>query len=219
VSGTDSLTNGQTCVDLINPNYRNYTPVETPVRTTQSLKTLYSSLKEKYVAKGYTGGTDSSLLYYTLIAYTFIYVDSVNNSGGISAYQNNYSTFDLKERYSQNDFLTRTERKFFCINRGDNDTNIPIASFRSFNDFLEFVITVIASIKLSVVSDLTLDPNLVISLTKNYVLKYPIQRDENVWVGLDPVQRTELENKFRIAIDSYLEQNDIEIPSNVQLLY
>ena len=219
VSGTDSLTNGQTCVDLINPNYRNYTPVETPVRTTQSLKTLYSSLKEKYVAKGYTGGTDSSLLYYTLIAYTFIYVDSVNNSGGISAFQNNYSTFDLKERYSQQDFLVRTERKFFCINRGDNDTNIPIASFRSFNDFLEFVTTVIASIKLSVVSDLTLDPNLVISLTKNYVLKYPIQRDENVWVGLDPVQRTELENKFRIAIDSYLEQNDIEIPSNVQLLY
>jgi hypothetical protein len=215
VSGTDQLSNSQTCGDLINPNYRNYTPVENPVRTTESLKTLYKSLKDKYVAKGYTGGTSPDLLYYTLIGYTFIYVDSVNNSGGISAFQNNYSTFDLKEYYNL-EFVVRTERNFVCINRGDNDTNIPIASFPSFNDFLEFVISVIPPIKSQFVTDVTQNPDVILSLVRNYVLKYPIQRNPDVWAKMDDQQRSILSNKFKKAVDSYLQQCDIEINSNLQ---
>jgi hypothetical protein len=210
VSGTDSLTGSQDCGALINPNYRNYTPVETPQRTTQSLRVLYTTLKNKYVAQGFTGGTDSSLIYYTLIGYTYIYVDSVNNSGGISAYQNNFSTIDLKEYYTGS-FLTNTERKFFCINRGQTETNIPIASFKSFDSFIDYVISVLGPIKSQFVTEVNnLGTEVIISLVKNYVLKYPIQRDENIWTQMEQPERDVLFNKFRQAIDSFRSQNDIQ---------
>jgi hypothetical protein len=215
VTGTDSLANGQTCQAFIDPRYRNYTPIETPERTTQTLKALYTTLKEKYVAKGYTGGTSPDLLYYTLIAYTFIYVDSVNNTGGISAYQHNYSTFDLKEYYNQ-EFVLRTDRNFVCINRGDNETNIPIASFPSFNDFIEFVISVIPPIKSQFVTDVTQNPDALISLAKNYVLKYPIQRESNIWTDMDNSQRAILVDKFKKASDSFFQQSDIVTNSNLE---
>jgi hypothetical protein len=209
------LANGQTCQAFIDPRYRNYTPIETPERTTQTLKALYTTLKEKYVAKGYTGGTNPDLLYYTLIAYTFIYVDSVNNTGGISAYQHNYSTFDLKEYYNQ-EFVLRTDRNFVCINRGDNETNIPIASFPSFNDFIEFVISVIPPIKSQFVTDVTQNPDALISLAKNYVLKYPIQRESNIWTDMDNSQRAILVDKFKTASNSFFQQSDIVTNSNLE---
>ena len=215
VSGTDSLTNGQTCGALINPIYRNYTPVENPQRQTQTLKALYTTLKQKYVAQGYTGGTSPNLLYYTLISYTYIYVDSVNNSGGISAFQHNYSTFDLKEQYNE-EFLLRTDRNFVCINRGDNDTNIPIASFPSFNDFIEFVISVIPPIKSQFVTDTNQNPDALLSLVRNYVLKYPIQRDEDVWIKMGDEERSILLEKFKKASDSFFQQSDIVTDATLQ---
>jgi hypothetical protein len=210
VTGTDSLSGSQDCGALINPNYRNYTPVETPQRTTQSLKVLYTTLKNKFVGLGYTGGTSPDLIYYTLIGYTYIYVDSINNSGGISAYQNNYSTIDLKEYYSTS-FLVNTERTFFCINRGQNETNIPIASFPTFDNFIDYVISVLPPIKSQFVTEVNnLGLDVIVALAKNYVLKYPIQRNENVWTQLDEPGRIELGNKFREALDSFRSQNDIQ---------
>jgi hypothetical protein len=210
VSGTDSLSGSQDCGALINPNYRNYTPVETPQRTTQSLRVLYTTLKNKYVAQGYTGGTSPDLIYYTLIGYTYIYVDSVNNSGGISAFQNNFSTIDLKEFYSTS-FLTNTERKFFCINRGQNETNIPIASFTSFDSFIDYVISVLPPIKSQFVTEVNnLGNDVIVSLAKNYVLKYPVRRDDNVWTQLDDAGRAVLVDKFQKALDSFRSQNDIQ---------
>jgi hypothetical protein len=50
----------------------------------------------------------------------------------------------------------------------------------------------------------------IVALAKNYVLKYPIQRNENVWTQLDEAGRTELGNKFREALDSFRSQNDIQ---------
>jgi hypothetical protein len=50
----------------------------------------------------------------------------------------------------------------------------------------------------------------IVSLAKNYVLKYPVQRDDNVWTQLDDPGRTVLFNKFREAIDSFRSQNDIQ---------
>ena len=218
VSGTDQLSGTQDCGALINPRYRNFTPIETPVRTTESLNTLYKVIKDKYVADGYTGGTSPDLLYYTLIAYTYIYVDSVNNSGSISAFENNYSTFDLKEYYSDAFALT-IRRNFVCINRGENETNIPIATFTTFDDFINYVKSVIPPIKSQFVSDINLsgvDNNAVLlSLAKNYVLKYPIQRNANVWVGLDDSQRAVLIDKFRLAVNSFFNLNDIQTDQGI----
>ena len=214
VSGTDQLSGTQDCGALINPKYRNFTPIETPVRTTQSLNVLFKTIKDKYVADGYTGGTSPDLLYYSLIAYTYIYVDSVNNSGGISAFENNYSTFDLKQYISERFDLT-IRRNFVCINRGENETNIPIATFTTFDDFINYVKSVIPPIKQQFVSDINLagvDNNAVLlSLAKNYVLKYPIQRNPNVWEGILKDQQIQvLIDKFRLAVNSFYSINDIQ---------
>jgi hypothetical protein len=107
--------------------------------------------------------------------------------------------------------LTNTERKFFCINRGQNEKNIPIASFPTFDNFIDYVISVLPPIKSQFVTEVNnLGNDVLISLAKNYVLKYPIQRNDNVWTQLDDPGRTVLFNKFREAIDSFRSQNDIQ---------
>ena len=70
--------------------------------------------------------------------FTFVFVDSGTGNGSeIKAYENNFSTIDLTQVYADK-FFEYINRRYYCVSRGSNP-NLPVVSFRSLSDFVNFV--------------------------------------------------------------------------------
>lgn len=139
----DKLTKNQDCATSINPVYRNFIGTETPTLTSITAKNFFDKIKTILINRG-ESATGTTIQSYSLVAFTFIYVDS-GKDNIISAYESNYSTINLKEVYGDS-FNNYINRSYFCVNRG-TDTNLPVASFKGIDTFIEFVLNRIVVVK------------------------------------------------------------------------
>jgi hypothetical protein len=133
--------------------------------------------------------------------FTFIYVDS-GNSTGISAYENNYSTIDLVQLYGDS-FTTFIDKKYYCVSRGTN-TNLPIAKFKSFDTFIQFVYTRTVGILNTFTTSIDgTDQNAIEVLSKLYVIEYPIQQNQDVWNKMSEQDQTLVKQEFKNALSLF----------------
>jgi hypothetical protein len=125
------------------------------------------------------------------MAFTYVYVDSGSQTQ-LSAYENNYSTINLTEVYGDS-FFQYINRKYFCVARGTNK-NIPVVSFRSPLDFVNFVLNRVNGILTFLNQDVQEfsnkypnNPELVVvsNIAKQYVLHYPVNQDGNVYTQIE----------------------------------
>jgi hypothetical protein len=204
VKAQETLTKNQDCVANINSRYRNFLGVDIPQQTTVPVKTLFDTIRTKLINRGYKA-TDSITFVLSQIAFTFIYVDSGSGTN-ISGYENNYSTINLKEVYGDS-FLNYVKRNYYCVTRGTN-FNMPVASFTTFDNFIEFVIGKIVNIPTLINQDgnqfnLNTVKGISQSLAKQYVLNYPVNQPNNVYTTLTEQDLLLLENEFLKAIDLF----------------
>ena len=204
IKAQEKLTKNQDCVQNINPRYRNFLGVDEPKQYTVPVKTLFDTIRTKLINRGYspTGGTTSFL---AQIAFSFIYMDSGNGTT-ITAYENNFSTINLKEVYGDS-FLNYIKRNYYCVTRGTN-YNMPVASFNSFETFIEFAIGKIVNIPTLIDADrnnfdLTTPKGRVAALAKQYILNYPINQAENVYTTMIEQDKLLVENDLANAIQVY----------------
>lgn len=203
IKAEEELTNSQSCQDKLNPRYFRYTGVDIPTRTDQTIKELFDNIVEvmKDNNVGNVNSTEFKII--ALVMFTFIYVDS-GTANKISAYENNYSTINLKEVYGDS-FTNYINRSFFCVTRGSN-TNIPIASFKTFKDFLTFVLNRVINL-LSKIRQVYVQSNgdnsIIQILSKLYILDFPIVQPENVYTSMTEQDINLVENEFKKAIDIY----------------
>ena len=189
---TDTLTKNQDCANNLNSRYNNFTGVDDPQATTLSVSDLWSIIRSQMISRNYdmTGETSFNV---AAMAFTYIFVDSgTADQTKVSAYEYNFSTINLQELYGDS-FYQYINRKYFCVARG-TDKNLPIVSFRSPLDFVNFVLNRIAGINTFLVSDATTfnqkfpnDPDLssISNLAKQYVLHYPVNQNSNVYTQIE----------------------------------
>ena len=142
-------------------------------------------IERKYDMTGLTANVVASM------AFTYVYVDSGSQTQ-LSSYENNYSTINLKEVYGDS-FFQYINRRYFCVSRGNNN-NLPVVSFRSLSDFVNFVLNRVAGLTTNIASDVNEfqqkfpnDSKLqeIANLAKQYVLHYPINQESNVYAQIE----------------------------------
>lgn len=187
----DTLTKNQDCANQLNSRYNGFTAVETPQATSVSAKDFVSLIRAVLISKNYdiTGDTAISIASMT---FTFAFADSGNSNGSqLNAFENNYSTINLQEVYGDS-FFEFINRKYFCVSRG-NDKNIPIVSFRTIRDFVEFVVNRVSGVVIllnedfnTLINETPNDPKIayVNALAKRYVLSFPINQNPDVYTKI-----------------------------------
>jgi len=187
----DTLTKNQDCAGSLNSRYNNFVGVDVPQETTVSTNTFISLIREVLIEKKYdiTGTTAIEI---AAMTFTYVFADSGNSNGSqLKSFENNYSTINLQEVYGDS-FYEYINRKYFCVSRG-SDKNIPIVSFISVKDFVIFAINRISGIVVFLEQDTNTfsqqfpnDPYLatVNNLAKQYVLRYPLNQNENVYTKI-----------------------------------
>jgi hypothetical protein len=165
--------------------------VDVPQETTVSTNTFISLIREVLIEKKYdiTGTTAIEI---AAMTFTYVFADSGDSNGSqLKSFENNYSTINLQEVYGDS-FYEYINRKYFCVSRG-SDKNIPIVSFISVKDFVIFAINRISGIVVFLEQDTNTfsqqfpnDPYLatVNNLAKQYVLRYPLNQNENVYTKI-----------------------------------
>jgi hypothetical protein len=200
----DTLTKSQDCVTQINPRYRNYTGIDLPQQTSVTTRQLFDTIKDVLVSRGRPVTGDTTYLLAN-IAFSFIYVDSGNNTG-ITGYENNYSTINLTEVYGDS-FITYIKRNYFCVSRGANP-NLPVASFNSFRNFIEFVLDRIAAIPSNIVADanvfdLGTKQGAAKAFAKQYILNYPLAQQQNVYDSMVEQDKLTVQQEMERASDIF----------------
>jgi hypothetical protein len=194
IKSDEQLTKNQDCGLSANSRYYGYTVIDVPAQTSKTSRELYNSIISYLTTSGYK---DDDLVLLSLIMFTFIYVDS-GNSTGISAYENNYSTIDLVQLYGDS-FTTYIDKKYYCVSRGTN-TNLPIAKFKSFETFIQFVYTrtvgLLNTFKTNVDGSAQ---SSIDELSKLYVIEYPIQQNQDVWNKMSEQDQTLVKQEFKNA--------------------
>jgi hypothetical protein len=198
IKSDEQLTKNQDCGLSANSRYYGYTVIDVPAQTSKTSRELYNSIISYLTTSGYK---DAELVAFASIMFTFIYVDS-GNSTGISAYENNYSTIDLVQLYGDS-FTTFIDKKYYCVSRGTN-TNLPIAKFKSFDTFIQFVYTRTVGILNTFTTSIDgTDQNAIEVLSKLYVVEYPIQQNQDVWNKMSEQDQTLVKQEFKNALSLY----------------
>jgi len=200
IKSQESLTKNQDCQENINPRYLKYEPIETPQQTTKTTRELFNTIVQRLLAKNIGKTTDNLFQAYAGMAFEFIYVDS-GEGQVIKGYENNYSTINLQEVYGPA-FTDNINQKFYCVKRGTKN-NLPIATFKSFENFIDFVIDRIKNVMGAFEEDIKSGLDFNQALAKRYVLSYPVNQPPNVYSTLTEQEIALLENEFISAAQQY----------------
>jgi hypothetical protein len=196
----ETLTKSQDCQTNLNPRYSQYTAIEVPTATSKTTKELFDTIVKVLTNLNVGPVTGQTFQTYTELMFDFIYVDTGNNSK-ITGYENNYSTVNLKEVYGPS-FTNYVTNKFYCVKRG-TDNNLPVASFRSFESFIEFAFFRIKDILPNLNSDLKSGLTSLQATAKQYILNYPIGQPPNVYDTMIESDRKLVEQEFAKASQVY----------------
>ena len=200
----DTLTKNQDCGTNINPRYKGFVGLDTPQQTSVTIKELFDTVKQVLIDNGETA-TGTTIQIKASIMFSFIYVDSGNNTG-ITGYENNYSTINLKEVYGDT-FINYIKRNYFCVSRG-TDPNLPVASFNNLKTFIQFVYNRISAIPSNLSADansfdLGTEDGVAAAYAKQYILNYPIQQPQNVYDSMTEQDKQSVKNEMIKANNTY----------------
>jgi len=194
---TEDLTPSQDCFEKLVGTYRSYKPADNPslkfVSFIEAKKIIYERLRVLL-----PGQQDFERNNFAQFIFSTMYADSGTGTG-FSAYEWNFSTINLTTNYGQvglNYFGT----KFFCVNKGQSINNLPLATFESFNDFIDFFIQ-----KFAGKSTLLNEEQLTLSgVSKIYVLNWPLEQPENVYNELTETDKNLLDEKIKKGSEVFI---------------
>lgn len=196
----ETLTKSQDCQTNLNPRYSQYTPTDTPTSTSKTTKELFDTIVSVLTKLNVGPTTGQTFQLYTSIIFTYVYMDT-GNSSKITGFENNYSTINLKEAYGPS-FSNFVNSKFYCVKRG-TESNLPVASFRSFESFIEFAFLRIKNITSNIESDIKSGLTEIQSLAKQYILSYPIQQPANVYDTMIEQDKKIVEQEVSKALQTF----------------
>ena len=193
-SSKNVLTTNQNCSSNLNSSfseYTNTTPTQTKVTFEQATIILYNKIRPKNLSED----RKSKLLDFILAT---MYIETGSGKSFVS-YDHNYASVGLNINPwggSQSYF----NKKYFCVNRG-NKNNTPLASFDSFETFVEFFISKFEG-KESVIQSYTYsDGTYKEKLAKANVVYWPVTVENKVWDDLPQSDKDKIQNKVKEPIE------------------
>jgi hypothetical protein len=192
------LTANQNCASNLNSSFSNYTNI-TPTKTTITFGDAKEKIREKINKT--TLDNNSKLKLWDFISGT-MYAES-GNGQSYSSYDHNYASINLNINPWGGSITGFFNQKYYCVNRGQNK-NIPLASFNSFDDFLDFFIGKFSPKVSKIVNyDLTdqNDTSYKEKLAKANVTLWPSNLEDKVWDDLPQQEKTKLGNKMATPLE------------------
>jgi hypothetical protein len=198
--GDETLSKEQTCSDKLAQAYKAYTTVDSPKLTSIT----FADAKKKIfdgITASFPSLSEQSTNEFMIFIFTSMYVDSGTKTG-FSAYENNYSTIPLSDTYGAagNKYFNS---KYICVDKGDNINNIPLATFNSFEDYLNFFISKFAG-KLTTLKNADIK-----KYAEVYVLNWPIEQPRDVYDKLLEEDKKRLEDKFTEGYNLIVSSNPV----------
>jgi hypothetical protein len=196
--GQETLSKEQNCGDKLTQAYKSYTTVDSPKITTISLQEAKRKIQDR-VLTTFPSLSQEAAGEFCFFIFSAMYVDS-GSANGFSAYEHNYSTIPLDEPYGAVG-AKYFNSKYFCVDKGENINNVPLASFNSFDDFLDFFINKFAG-KLSLVKNGDSK-----KFSEVYVTNWPTEQPPDVYNKLTEENKKQLEEKFNEAYNVVVSLN------------
>jgi hypothetical protein len=120
------------------------------------------------------------------------------------AYDYNFASVNLNVN-PWGDSKTYMNKKYYCVNRGNNK-NIPLASFDSFDSFIDLFIAKFKNRTTGIQTYTFEDNSYKESLAKAYVTLWPSKLDDNVWDDLPDSDKEKIKNKISVPIKYIIEK-------------
>ena len=195
------LTTNQNCQSNLNSTFAEFTNT-TPTTTSISFKEANDVITKKINTLS-IGNTAKGKLWHFIIGTMYVETGEGNK---YTSKDNNYASVNLNIN-PWGGSSTYFNKKYFCVNRGNNQ-NIPLASFDSFDIFIDFFIAKFKS-KVNGIGQYTLDEpeKYRVELAKANTIYWPENLEESVWTSLNEQEKKKLENKIAIPIEYIIAQN------------
>jgi len=196
-SDKNVLTLNQNCSTNLNSSFNEFTNT-TPTQTSKSIKEVIPIIDTKINKLSMSDTNKGKLLDFMI---TTMYIET-GTEQGFKSFDHNYASINLNINPWGATALAYTNKKYFCVNRGNNEKNknIPLASFNSFNDFVDMFIEKFQG-KVSTIKTYTDDDGTFSEkLAEAYVTQWPVTVEDNVWTNLPDSDKEKLKKKVSKAI-------------------
>ena len=195
-----TLTTNQNCSANLNSSFNEYT-ITTPSETKISFEEAVKKITNKVNA------TSLSTTYKNKLG-DFILITMFLETGDLNSFvakDYNYAGVNLNINPWGGSLTSYLNKKYYCTNRGQIQ-NIPLASFNSFDDFLDFFIAKFRD-KVGAIQDYKYDDgSYKEKLAKAYVLKWPATLEDNVWDDLPQNEKNKIQEKVGIPMEYLIQK-------------
>ena len=196
-SDKNVLTANQNCSSKLNSSFSEFTNT-TPLQTTISLKQAVPIIENKIRLLSMTESNKVKLLDFII---TTMYIET-GSGEGFKSFDYNYASINLNVNPWGATAQQYTNKKYFCVDRGNNEKtkNIPLASFDSFEKFVDMFIEKFQG-KVSTIKTYDYDDgSFKESLAEAYVTQWSSTIEDSVWTSLPDSDKEKLKKKVNTAI-------------------
>lgn len=193
------LTNNQNCSSSLNSSFNDFTTT-TPTKTKISFESAIDTIVTKVNKTDLTDTNKKRLMHFILGT---MYVETGSGYEFVSN-DHNYAGINLNIN-PWGGSTTYLNKKYFCANKGQTQ-NIPLASFNSFDSFVDLFISKFRGKTTAIQNyDLT-DGTYSQKLAKANVLYWPSNIDSKVWDDLPQGEKNKLQEKISFPLEYLLEK-------------
>ena len=197
-SDKNVLTANQNCSSRLNSSFSefiNTTPTKTSITVKQAIQIIESKLRTLPLT---TNDKDKFLDF--IIA--TMYIETGSEQKFVS-YDHNYASINLNINPWGATAQQYTNKKYFCIDRGNNEKtkNIPLASFDSFDNFVDMFIEKFSGKVTSIENYIGGDDTFKEKLANAYVTLWPSTIEDSVWTNLPESDKEKLKKKINTSIE------------------
>ena len=193
------LTNNQNCSSSLNSSLNDFTNT-TPTKTKISFESAIDTIVKKVNKTDLTDTNKKKLMHFILGT---MYVETGSGYEFISN-DHNYAGINLNIN-PWGGSTTYLNKKYFCANKGQTQ-NIPLASFNTFDSFVDLFISKFRG-KTTAIQNYDLnDGTYAQKLSKANVLYWPSNIDSKVWDDLPQGEKNKLQEKIGFPLEYLLEK-------------
>jgi uncharacterized coiled-coil protein SlyX len=198
-SDKNVLTANQNCSESLTPTFSEYTNT-TPTQRSITFDEAIDKIDKKIFKLNLDDNNKNKL---ENIILAIMYAESGVGQKFV-AYDYNFASVNLNVN-PWGDSKTYMNKKYYCVNRGNNK-NIPLASFDSFDSFIDLFIAKFKNRTTGIQTYTFEDNSYKESLAKAYVTLWPSKLDDNVWDDLPDSDKEKIKNKISVPIKYIIEK-------------
>jgi hypothetical protein len=197
-SDKNVLTTNQNCSSRLNSSFSEFTNT-TPTQTSITIKKAIPIIESKIRTLSLNSRDKDKFLDFIIAT---MYIETGSDQKFIS-FDHNYASINLNINPWGATAQQYTNKKYFCVNRGNSEKtkNIPLASFDSFENFVDMFIEKFLGKVASIENYAGGDDTFKEKLANAYVTLWPSTIEDSAWTSLPDSDKEKLKKKINTSIE------------------